>query len=172
MKLKTYLSSKNILLLISPIIIFTIFLTFFFQEMIKVIEKNFPSYKEIIKSRINFTLPSVYFIEKEHSNKNSWIETIFEAFTLVPFKENVNKGIFPPPLKNKFNIQKANIKKQPPPFYNIDMIYMGVNKKFVVINNKLLTEGDFISDKEYVFLIKEDRVLLDGAWGKRWLKMR
>ena len=52
------------------------------------------------------------------------------------------------------------------------MVYIGVNKKFVVINDKLLTEGDAISDKEYILLIKEDGVLLDGAWGRRWLKIK
>lgn len=171
MKLKFYLSSKNILLLVSPVIIFTILLTFFSQEIIKIFEKNFSSHKKIIKSRISFTLPKIYFIEKKHPNKNLWIETIFEAFTLVPFKENTNKG-FVPPVRKKLDIPKINIKKQPPPLYNIDMVYIGVNKKFVVINDKLLTEGDAISDKEYILLIKEDGVLLDGAWGRRWLKIK
>ena len=174
MKLKFYLSSKNILLLVSPVIIFTILFTFFSQKMVKVIEKNFSSHKKIIKSRINFTLPKIYFVEKKHPNKNSWIEPMFEAFTLFPFREDANKGFIPPPLRKKFNIPKPkiNIKKQPPPLYNIDMVYIGVNKKFVVINDKLLTEGDAISDKEYILLIKEDGVLLDGAWGRRWLKIK
>ena len=169
MKIKIHISSQKILLLVLPIIISSVILFLFKENILSFIENT--SYKRLIKSKISFSLPSIHSIDKKPIDKKQWIYVMFDAFTLVPFKENVNKGNIPIP-KKKFVIPKIDKKKQPPPKYSINMIYVGVNKKFVVLNNKLLTEGDFISDKEYVVLIDKEGVLLDGDWGKRWIRIK
>ncbi|EDP73298.1 hypothetical protein [Hydrogenivirga sp. 128-5-R1-1] len=172
MKVNIYISPKKLLYLILPVLIAFIFLFLFAQDLVEGLEKRFLLYKSIIIANINFDIPNVQFIENKPPNKNLWIKTIFDAFILVPFRKNLNKGSLPPPIRKKLTIPKVDRKKQPPPIYHISMVYIGANKKFVVINNRLLMEGDFVSDKEYIVLIKNDGVLLDGAWGRRWLKIK
>lgn len=172
MKIKLHISSKKFFFLMFPFLLSSLIIFLFGQDIAKSLESKFSSYKKLVKLNINFRIPNIQFIEGENQNKDLWIGAIFDAFTLVPFRTKTNKGSIPPPLRKKITIPKVDIKKQPPPVYNISMVYIGVNKKFAVINNRLLTEGDFISDKEYIVLIKKDGILLDGAWGKRWLKIK
>ncbi|RMA97536.1 hypothetical protein [Hydrogenothermus marinus] len=74
------------------------------------------------------------------------------------------------PQYNQIKQPKNLVKKQQNlPNYKISFIYIGVNKKYVLINGKLFTEGDFISNQEKIIKIEKDRILLEGEWGKRWI---
>ena len=59
--------------------------------------------------------------------------------------------------------------KEPPPEYKVNFIYIGINKKFVMINGKLFRENDRISKDERIIKIEKDRILLKGKWGERWI---
>ena len=84
----------------------------------------------------------------------------FKYFNLIPFEEN-----------KKISIVSPQKKEETPPVYKISLIYIRDGKKYVIINNKILTEGSKISDKEYIVKIEEDGVLLNGYWGARWIKL-
>ena len=60
-------------------------------------------------------------------------------------------------------------KQKKPPTYKIKFIYIGAEKRYVLIGNKLLMEGDTTSENEKIVRIEQDKVLLEGAWGKRWI---
>ncbi len=85
---------------------------------------------------------------------------IFEYFYFIPVK---NLKIV--------KIKKPKEKVPPPPVYRISLIYIRDGKKYVVINGRILTEGSRLSDKEYIVKIEKDGVLVNGAWGYRWIKL-
>ncbi|HIE59557.1 MAG TPA: hypothetical protein EYH43_04955 [Persephonella sp.] len=64
---------------------------------------------------------------------------------------------------------KKPLKYKEPPKYKIKFIYMGVGKKYALIGNKLLTEGDITSENEKVIKIEKNKILLQGNWGRRWI---
>ncbi|MDQ7056696.1 MAG: hypothetical protein Q9M89_09710 [Persephonella sp.] len=56
-----------------------------------------------------------------------------------------------------------------PPQYTISFIYIGKGR-YVIINGKLLKEGENISKNEKIIKIYRDGVLLKGKWGERWIR--
>ncbi len=82
------------------------------------------------------------------------ISLIEKSLDIVPYKEET--------------ISEKKI-KEPPPDYKIRFIYIGINKKFVMINGKLYRENDRISKDERIKKIEKDRILLTGKWGERWI---
>ncbi len=98
-----------------------------------------------------------------------------ETFS-VPYKirtENINLSeiesiITVKPYKAAVKPKTAQ-KKESPPQYKISFIYIGKDR-YVIINGKLLKEGENISRDEKIIKIYRDGVLLKGKWGERWIR--
>ncbi|WP_457644357.1 hypothetical protein [Persephonella sp.] len=82
--------------------------------------------------------------------------------------KQLEKSIDITPYREKIITEKKI--KEPAPSYRITFIYIGINKRFVMINGKLYRENDRISKDERIKKIEKDRVLLTGKWGERWIK--
>ncbi|MBK3331624.1 hypothetical protein GWK41_00925 [Persephonella atlantica] len=59
--------------------------------------------------------------------------------------------------------------EEKPPRYLISFIYIG-KSRYVIINGKLLKEGENVSKDEKIVKIYTDGVLLKGKWGERWIR--
>ncbi len=58
-----------------------------------------------------------------------------------------------------------------PPAHRLMLTYLGERKNYAIIDGRLVAEGERISPHERVVKITEEKVLLSGRWGKRWLTL-
>ncbi|RLJ70129.1 hypothetical protein BCF55_0393 [Hydrogenivirga caldilitoris] len=67
--------------------------------------------------------------------------------------------------------QTVEAQAEQPPQYTLSFTYVGEKKKYAIINDTLVKEGDMLSMEERVVKITREGVLLSGKWGKRWLRV-
>ncbi|WP_457623257.1 hypothetical protein [Persephonella sp.] len=148
-----YITNKHLVLLTLPIVV--IFLPYLLKENLKEFSLNMLNNYYNEKYNINLAFPPINI--KNHSDlsrdiNSSYIANVIE---IKPYKETITT-------------ENNNIGE--PPEYNISLIYIGVNKRFAIINGQIYKEKDRISSDEVVKKIFKDGVLLDGKWGERWIK--
>lgn len=149
-------SLKYFLYLLIPVFI-TLVLVFFTK-----------SYKDKISDKVfdvNYDNLKIFVQPEEVSDvkliDEGLISDILNSLSLeIPYTQ--------PNRKNKTKTLRKTNKKEPP-IYKVKFIYIGVGKKYVLIGNKLLTEGDVISENEKIIKIERNKILLEGSWGKRWI---
>jgi len=66
---------------------------------------------------------------------------------------------------------RPRVAAEKPPAYRLVFTYLGKRKRYAIIDGRLVTEGERISPHERVVKITEEKVLLSGRWGKRWLTL-
>ncbi len=69
----------------------------------------------------------------------------------------------------KIEEKPKTVEKAPPPTYRISFIYLG-KRRYVIIDNKLWSEGDTLPYGEKILRITKDGILVTGKWGERWIK--
>ncbi|WP_022851319.1 hypothetical protein [Limisalsivibrio acetivorans] len=57
----------------------------------------------------------------------------------------------------------------PAPGYKLSSVFIGMDKKFAIIDGGIYRQGEDISDNETIIELDEGRILLDGLWGQRWI---
>jgi len=145
------LGAKELLYIVSPIILFfilSIYVSNFIQDFIS---KKVQSYTSSLKLEIKMPLEVEKFVEKKHLYNE---EEILSSLDVVDLK--ISKG-------------EAQKNIAPPPKYELTFIYIGTKERYAIINGVIVKEGDPVSGEERVVRIEKDRVLLDGRWGKRWI---
>ena len=149
-------SPRYFLYLLIPI--FIIFVIVFFTKSYKgkMVGKVFYVNYDNLKVSIQpMKVPDVKFINED------LISIILDSISLKLLYIQPNQ-------KNKITtLEKVHEKE--PPIYKVKFIYIGVGKKYVLIGNKLLTEGDITSENEKIIKIEKDKILLEGIWGRRWI---
>ncbi len=144
------LKAKEILLLFLPVIVggflSIVFYPFLQNILYSLFEKN-----------LNYSLkiPEIDF--KIRKSPKIYQETVSSLLEIKPYKA---------PLQMD---RPANINKNPAPSYKISFIYIGKNK-YVIINNKLWSEGDTLPSGEKILRITRNGILVTGKWGERWIK--
>ena len=103
----------------------------------------------------NPTQPETFSVPYKIRTENINLSEIESIITVKPYKASVKP--------------KTAQKKESPPQYKISFIYIGKDR-YVIINGKLLKEGENISRDEKIIKIYRDGVLLKGKWGERWIR--
>ncbi|WP_457641188.1 hypothetical protein [Persephonella sp.] len=109
-------------------------------------------------------------LENQFKVKKDYVE-----LSILPPKEEPELTIYTiansleikPYTKEIFTEKKVT---EPPPNYKISFIYIGINKRFAIINGKLYRENDRISKDERIIRIERNKILLFGKWGERWIE--
>jgi len=155
------LDLKRWFLLIFPIIIFVIFV--FFSKEISVMYFEIFKNSDVKESSMKKEISQYKDILNLHIPEKKVIfdPDLLNLLYLIPQK-NIK-------IKNNI-INKSDKKKLSPPNYKISLIYIRNGRRYAIVNGKILTEGSKISDREIILRIEEDGILLDGYWGKRWIK--
>ncbi len=68
-------------------------------------------------------------------------------------------------------VAQTDKSSEPPPKYKLTFIYIGVRDRYVIINGRILKEGDMVSAEEKIIKIDRRAVLLSGKWGERWIRL-
>lgn len=55
------------------------------------------------------------------------------------------------------------------PVYTLNMVFIGNQKRFAVIDGITVREGDALPTGEVVTRLEQGRVQVKGAWGERWI---
>ncbi len=143
------LTVKEYILLSLPIIIaiflYTLFSSYLERAIYKIAEDNLNYSPEIPQ------IPSIVRIKTEGE------QTLISLIEVRPYTA--------PKIEEK----TKTVEKAPPPTYRISFIYIGKHK-YVIIDNKLWSEGDTLPYGEKILRITKDGVLVTGKWGERWIK--
>ncbi|WP_029522179.1 hypothetical protein [Persephonella sp. KM09-Lau-8] len=143
------LTVKEYILLSLPIIIaiflYILFPSYLERAIYKIAEDNLNYSPEIPK------IPSIVRIKTEGE------QTLISLIEVRPYTA--------PKIEEK----TKTVEKAPPPTYRISFIYIGKHK-YVIIDNKLWSEGDTLPYGEKILRITKDGVLVTGKWGERWIK--
>jgi len=76
----------------------------------------------------------------------------------------------PSEVSSDNNNNSAEISVMPSePMYNISSIFIGKNKRFAIINDKVTKIGDILDSREKVVRIEDGKVQFKGPWGERWV---
>ncbi len=154
---KLNLTAKHMLMLILPLLLLVVLFIFKSQ-----IVENFVNYFELnylSKYRISDEFIRYSSVQLPKEKKIN----IQEIVAVIPVsKVRLAKGFTP----EKIPEERKQIKETP---YKLSFIYVGENKKFVEINGRFYSEGDYISQGKKIVRIEKNKVLIDILGRKKWL---
>ena len=146
------LNLKDYMLLVLPaitgVLIYAILLPYIYNLMYFFVKDNL---------EYDIQVPQIYLsIYEKRTRENPIVSMLLDV---KPYKAP----------KQQENLAGTDNTKSPAPTYDISFIYIGKHR-YVIIDNKLWSEGDTLPYGEKILRITKDGILVTGKWGERWIK--